>query len=279
MVFDTLETGSESGQPIELYEFRIGSGTPTRYTSSENDVALTVTLETYTALEISRSELTEEINNPSTNQISVRMPADTDFVQQFRTIAPGQRASLTIYRIHRADIGGSEDRVVIFKGTVRNVSFVKNGREAVLQILPITSAMSRQVPRRTYQNLCNHMLYDSRCTLNKDDSSFRLTSTVTAVSNDVITVSGAAAFNALADFFEAGYVEFNNDFRTIVEQSGDDLTLIAPFLNSPLGQSVFVRAGCKHRGVTDCQDKFSNEDNYGGFLYVPSKNPFATGLD
>lgn len=280
MVFNTLETGSESGQPIELYTFRLGNGTPTRYTSSQNEVTLTTTLEVFTPVAIERGNLVEELNNPNTNRLQITLPAGDDWVAQFRNIAPGQRATITIRRLHRADLGGSEDTITIFKGTVRNVSFSKNGRQAVLQVLPITSAMSRPMPRRTYQNLCNHMLYDSRCGILENDPNFRLSNAlVTAVSGDVITVTGAAAFDALADFFEGGFITFGDDYRTVVAQSGDNLTVITPFLSSPDGELVSVNAGCKHRVTTDCLNKFNNLSNYGGFPYVPTKNPFATGLD
>lgn len=278
MTFNANETGVETGQPIELYEFVIGADR-TRMTSSENDVTLTTTLETFEAEAISRGRIVEEVGDPTSNKLEVRLPAAHDFVQQFRSIAPGQRATLTLFRLHRADLGGSEDRTQIFKGTLRNVSYTKDGRVAIIQVLSITSAYSRPTPRRTYQGLCNHMLYDSRCTISKDDPSFRHIGACTGVSGDTITVTGVAAFNALTDFFEAGFVEFNSDFRTVVAQSGDVLTLIAPFLTSPLGSNVIVRAGCKHRISTDCDSKFSNLDNFGGFPYVPKKNPFTSGLD
>lgn len=279
MAYDTIESSVESGQPIELYEFRVGTER-TRLTSSENDVVIPSSLETYVAETISRGEIVDEVVARSSNRLEVRLPAENEFVAQFRSLAPGEFATLTLFRVHRGDLGGSDDRVTVFKGTVRNVSYVDNGRVAVVQVLAITSALSRPVPRRTYQGLCNHMLYDSRCTIDKDDPSFRLISTVTAVSGDVVTVSGANAFSgSFADFFVAGYVEFDNDFRTVVGQSGDDLTLILPFKESPLNQTVIARAGCKHRIVEDCTDKFVNVENFGGFPYVPKKNPFVTGID
>jgi hypothetical protein len=96
----------------------------------------------------------------------------------------------------------------------------------------------------------------------------------------VITVTGASTFNVtFSDFFETGYVEFNGDYRTVVGQSGDDLTLILPFRSSPDGQSVIARAGCKLRIAEDCRDKFNNAERYGGFPYGPLINPFVSGLN
>jgi len=279
MAFATNEEGVETGQPIELYEFHLNI-TTTRLTSAENDVTLPSTAITYTAEAISRGRLLEAINDPSTNRLEVRLPANNDFVEQFRNIAPGQKATLTLYRMHRADLGSGDDRVTIFKGTVRSVSYVQDGREAVLQVLPLTSSYSKPMPRRTFQNGCNHMLYDGLCGIDKDSSSWKYSGTVLSVVGDVVTVSGAGSFSGLSDFFVSGYMEFGNDYRTIVAQSGDALTLMAPFFSPPgVGQTVVCRAGCKGRVTTDCVNKFNNVNNFGGFPFVPKKNPFQTGLD
>jgi len=52
-----------------------------------------------------------------------------------------------------------------------------------------------------------------------------------------------------------------------------------PFSTSPMGQTVKCNKGCKHRVTADCLNRFANTANYGGFPYVPKKNPFQTGLD
>lgn len=278
MSFDANEIGVESGQPIELYQFTLGSS-HTRLTSSENDVTIPSTLETFVAQALTRSNIVQESSDPGSQKLSVRMPASHPLVQQYRNIAPGRRATLTIYRMHRADLGVSDERQTIFKGSIRNVAFADDGRVAVMTVLPVTSAYSKPTPRRTYQGLCSHMLYDARCTINRDDPAFRHDGTVTAVSGDTVTVSGAATFSgALADFFVAGYLEVDGDFRTVVAQSGDVLTIVVPFLESPLGKAVVARAGCKQRAVEDCEDKFNNLVNFGGFPYVPKSNPFETGI-
>jgi uncharacterized phage protein (TIGR02218 family) len=279
MAFETYEEGTEGGQPIELYEFHVGTNI-TRLTSSENDVTLPSTALVYTREAISRGNLREEINDPAANRLEVRMPTDNEFVEQFRSLPPGQKATLTVYRMHRSDLGAGDDKVTIFKGTVRNISYTKDGRIAVVQVLPLTSSYSKVIPRRTFQNGCNHMLYDGKCGISKDSSSWKYSGTVLSVSGDVITVSGAGAFSVLSDFFVSGYMEWESDYRTIVAESGDALTLMVPFFDPPgVGDTVICRAGCKGRLVTDCQNKFSNSVNFGGFVYVPKKNPFRTGLD
>jgi uncharacterized phage protein (TIGR02218 family) len=275
MTFDAQETGLESGEPIELFEFRLGV-LEFNYTSNENDVALLS--RTWVAIPISRGRIIQAVDEQQGDKLDLELPSNNEFIAKFIQIVPGQRATFTLRRYHRNDAGS--EAVTLFKGVLQNVNFTDNGRRAKVQALPLTRAKSRPLPRMTYQNLCNHMLYDSRCKIDKDNASFKKSLTVSAVSGNVLTVTGAGAFGA--DFFEGGYIEFNDDFRQVVEQGGtgnNDLTLRFPFENSPVGEVVICRAGCKHRLITDCQTKFSNVVNFGGFPYVPTKNPFETGLD
>jgi uncharacterized phage protein (TIGR02218 family) len=279
MSYDSFEVSASSGKVIELYEFRI-QDTVTRLTSSENDVYLNSGSIRYAATAMRRSAREVKLGDPSSERLEIRMPSDEPFILQFFSIPPGDIASVTIFRIHRDDIGGAEEVRLEFSGDIHNISYVQEGREAVLQCLPITAATGRQIPRMTYQGLCAWMLYEAGCGINRDDPLYRFDSTVSAVSGDVITVTGASTFNVtFSDFFETGYVEFNGDYRTVVGQSGDDLTLILPFRSSPDGQSVIARAGCKLRIAEDCRDKFNNAERYGGFPYGPLINPFVSGLN
>lgn len=75
-----------------------------------------------------------------------------------------------------------------------------------------------------------------------------------------------------------------DDARLILSQSGDDLQLLLPFPDSILGSTVVILAGCDHT-VTTCDSKFntpsdpqSNVVNFGGFPFVPTKNPFEGGV-
>ena len=64
-----------------------------------------------------------------------------------------------------------------------------------------------------------------------------------------------------------------------------DLLLLLPFPFTIVGQTVEVYAGCDHTAEPCATKFFTTEDpqgnlrNYGGFLFVPTKNPFESGLD
>ena len=203
------------------------------------------------------------------------MPASDPFALNYVDSVPGRRASLTLKRFHRNDLPNPET-IVVFKGTVAGIRFVDDAQTVKLTVIPITAANSRPLPRMCYSNLCNHMLYDARCGIQETAAAWQKTLTCTAASSNVITVPGSGAFGS--DFFEGGFVQCEGDYRLIVDQSGDNLVLFTPFSISPVGKTVKVNAGCKHRLAEDCRDKFNNLVNFGGFPFVPLKNPFEVGI-
>lgn len=270
MSYDDYETSQEAGQPIELYEFYLGS-TYYRYTSNMADV--TIAGATYEAIPISRGNVVAARDDSSRDRIEITMPASALFAQQFIGAVPSRRATVALRRFHRND--PALETIVVFLGTIATARFVDEGATAKMTAIPITTAQSRPIPRQTYQGLCNHMLYDARCQINEASATWRKTLTVTVVTGNVLTIPGADAWGA--DFFVGGIIFFDDDYRLVTAQSGADLQIFTPFRTSPLGRTVRLNAGCKHR-ITDCRDKFSNIENFGGFPFVPLKNPFETGI-
>lgn len=274
MTFEAYEESTETGQPVELYDIRIGAEV---FLYTNNQLPITVSSLTYTPLAISRAKLSLSAEGHSADRLEIRMPGDNAFVRKFVTIVPGKRAILILRRIHRIDAG--LEVIVQYKGAVQSVSFSENADIASLQIAPLTAAKSRQMPRLTYQSLCGHMLYDERCKISDTDPAFEKFLIVEAVTAGglVLQLDGANTFG-FADFFVNGFVEYLGDFRLITAQAGELCTLLLPFNTSPLGIVVRCLAGCKHRGG-DCKNKFDNYINFGGFPMIPTKNIFRTGLD
>ncbi len=102
--------------------------------------------------------------------------------------------------------------------------------------------------------------------------SYRTPGTVLAVTGTTLRV--AAAATQPDGYFVAGLVSTLDGQRMIVGQAGDALTLIAPLPILAAGMSVELFAGCDHATAT-CQARFNNLAHYGGFPFIPGKNPFA----
>lgn len=268
MTFDAFEYSTESARPVELYQFTIGS-TIYRYTSAEDQVSFSS--QTWFPRQISRNN-PDQSSEDRRQQIEVILPSSDTLARRFIAIPPGPNVQLVVTRFHRSDA----EAVILWQGNIISAGYSNDNTICTLVGVTSEAAFDRPVPRFKYQGLCNHVLFDGGCGLDRE--SFKYTGTCTAVSGNTITVSGLLASEG-AGWAVGGYVNFGDqDYRLVVSQSGDVLTLLVPFETSPLNQSVEVFAGCDHTLAT-CNSKFSNVVNYGGFPYVPTLNPFSSGLD
>jgi len=275
MTFANLETSRESGNIVEFYIFTYGP-TVSRFTSYNRDITFSGI--TYTATQISRSKL-QASSEQSVNELKIVVPLDNVIAQQFIASVPGRVGSIQILRAHADD--PAEEAILEFDGFIASVSF-DGDLEATMTCKPKTSIFKRTGPRFTYQGLCNHVLYDSRCKkLRTGDiaGNFTYTGNVISISGSDIDVAGVAAKGA--GWAIGGFVKSpsggDDDSRLVLAQSGDTLTLLLPFSATVLNTAVDVFAGCAH-DITTCLNKFNNVINYGGFAYVPRNNPFNTTL-
>ncbi len=271
MTFAALETSRESGQVLELYTFVFGLET-FRFTSFQRDI--TWQGFAYTSEVISRTN-TEAAVEDSAGQVTITLPLDNPVPQKFIRNVPGQVGSVRILRAHATD--AAEEAIVLFDGFVANVA-LDGELEAKILCNPNTKIFNRTAPRFTYLGLCNHILYDERCKV--DISLFKFTGLVSVVDGNDITVNGAGGVGP-ADNFVGGFSRFPagslDDARMILAQSGDVMTLLLPFAATVIGSDIDLFAGCAH-DLTTCDVKFDAVLEYGGFPFVPRKNPFGTRL-
>lgn len=269
MAFATQETSIEAGQPIELFQFALGS--EVSYFTT-NPTPVTYSAITYIPLEVRREAL-QFSQDTRAESLTITVPASTALVRKFINSVPGQQATLTILRVHRND--GANQLVQFFKGRVLTVGFTLNGLEAEIAVVPITGELANTIPRFVFSQTCNHVLFDQGCTV--ASSLFRHQNEVIGVAGTTISVQGLAAKGT--GWANAGYIALpSGDFRQIIQHTGDDVRVMLPFPSSPLGLTVEVFAGCDH-SIATCKSKFNNVVNFGGYAWVPLKNPFSTGLN
>lgn len=269
MAYGTFEDSAESARPVELYIFVIGTETY-RYTSAEDTVIYSAN--NYLSRQIDRTSPKASSNESGRQQMEITLPTSDPVAARYVGIVPAERASLEIIRFHRGD---APNGVILWNGRIVSAKFEQQGALCRLFSISSEAALSRPIPGRKYQGLCNHTLYNPLCQVVK--ASHKYSGNVSAVSGNTITVDGINAAKG-AGWAIGGTIDHGNDRRLITEQSGDVLTLQLPFQSTPLNQTVDVYAGCDHK-ITVCDSKFSNAINFGGFPYVPTKNPFNTGLD
>lgn len=142
----------------------------------------------------------------------------------------------------------------------------------------IYTSLRRYGLRARFQKSCRHVLYGRGCTLNAAD--FAVAATLDAISGLVLTVPEAAG--QPNGWYAGGMVAAPDGTLSYVsEHVGSSLrlnrvpsTLAAAFAVTGPGLAVTIYPGCAHNYQT-CANKFANDDNYGGFDYIPTKNPMG----
>jgi len=287
MSYSAEETSSETGRPVELYLFEQKEGSAfTAYTSGNAPVVYDG--KTYAPQTISRSNLKLSTKTDS-GALTITVPSDCGFVARYKKGQPPLPDQLTIYRTHLED--ASSEVFEYWKGSVIGVTFSKH--EAKIGTSTIYSHLSRSVPKRTFSFACNHILYDSGCQVGAEShrSDARVASitdggTTLGLSEDADWTGTSLGGNLTSDstYFNGGYCEAEvvggtqrRMLLTVRTTSGLECVLNTPFDDLLLGTSIKFYAGCNH-SVSTCKTKFDNVRNYGGCPFVPTRNPFSTGV-
>lgn len=275
MSYDGIDASVELGKPIELYRFT-NLEEAFNYTSATD--AYTYDNIEYVHRNLTRNE--RDLRSDEPTNLVLRLPADDLFAIRYVAAAPASRDKLVIRSLHLTDIPTPEAKI-IWTGEVTSVSF--EGVEAIVACEPSGAVMRRPIPRRSYSAVCGHVLYDRGCKISESDPAFKFDVEVLAISDASITLVGTGVGAQGADFFVAGFLERGSfERRMVLSQSNDGenqvtLGLLLPFAKLQTGQILTLRAGCDHSAAT-CHAKFNNIANFGGFPWVPTENPFSTGI-
>lgn len=272
MTFQAYETSAQSAAPIELYVFTVGIQT-FRFTSAPTDVTLATQL--YTAVQIERSEIEDTGDIPKA-QVSLDVFRDFPVADLFRVAPPSEVIVIDIYRLHLDD--PDLEKKLLWTGRVLNCEWNAKS-QATLTCESLATSLRRRGLRRLYQRQCPHVLYGPACGLSNTawKTTVTLDSPFSAVSGTTISDPN---IDAQPDgYFAGGYLEWESspgviERRGIRSHVGADIELTHPIVGLVAGATIDLFAGCDHSKAT-CATKFANLVNYGGFPYVPKKNPFG----
>jgi len=264
LTYDAVETSVYEGEPVEVYKFDREGIKIWRYTSADRDVI--VGGDIYLAAPMKRNDI-EGSQDVERTALKITMPADADFPRQFIASPPTDRISAEVRRYHQSD----PEIAFLWVGRVINVEH--HEFEAIVLCESSISSLKRPTLRRIYQTTCPHLLYGPECALVQ--SAWGVDATLAAGTSGVTLVS--SAFSGFAGgYFAGGFVQIvvssNINRAFISAHSGGTLTTGLPLQGAAVGLQVTAFPGCDHSLAT-CASKFSNSLNYGGFPYIPTKNP------
>lgn len=268
MSYDSKEQSVNSGQPYELYLFQTQNQV-WRFTSADVDKSYQGA--TYRPQVISRTN-TSASSEVKGGHIKVVIPKDQAIAQLFIAFIPSTPLTLVIYRGHDGE--PESEMKVAFTGRVLMGRFTTDDT-CELDCAPDTEILKRNIATACFQRPCNRILFDAGCGLVNSD--WRVSGTVQAISADGLTITIASCATKPDGWFNTGYLERGVDRRMIVSHTGSQITLIHPMQGLAGAAAVFVYAGCDHT-YSGCTTKFNNGVNFMGWEWIPSKNPFSSGL-
>lgn len=261
--FNSLERSDQSSRPVELWDLVTPEATY-RYTNSMVEVVYGG--HTYSPVPTMRSERTAgTIDDPPAMVLT--LPRGNAFVQAHAFGVPSQNMTVTITRLQDVYARGW------YTGKIGPIN-VKGDVATVRSSSLLGDPLDGTLPSAQVRRQCNHVLYDDKCTVDRDSAANKKATTVTSVSADGLVVT-VASLGTLGDKVKLGEMvrDADSERRLVIDRSGLDLTLNLPFRALAALEGITLYRGCKH-DLADCDGTHGNAVNFGGHPYIPGANPF-----
>lgn len=258
---------------IDLYRIVEGSRIWT-VTSSDSEVIHNG--EIYLPETISRSNIQTKAEL-SKEKLNVTVSTRSEFGFRWVNVVTDLPITITVFEKNDAIVN------VAWKG--RFVTKKPNGLKIVLIFESIFTSIKRPGLRARFQKSCRFVVYNRGCNLNFHD--FEVFGTPTTINGSVIDIPEAGLESD--GFYNGGLVSApDGSFGYIISHVGTIITMQRPidsltydnnnngygnnYGNIYGGLVISIIPGCDKLRDT-CRLKFDNLDNYGGYSWIPGRNP------
>lgn len=252
---------------VELYRFTEQDSVDV-WTFTSSDARVTYNSEDYLPISINRTG-TEIKNDLAKADLTITLPLDNEMAKRWLKDNGELLVGMTIFKKNKAGVTN-----VIWKG--RLASVVPGMQNLQLKFESIFTSMRRPGLRARYQRSCRHTLYGRGCLIDPDD--YAVTSAVTAVTGGR-TLTCTAASGQPGGYFIGGMLRSPDGLLSfIVDHVGSSITIqrmsysLQQSIDAGFPFDVILYPGCDHSRAT-CISKFNNKLNYGGYDFIPVKNP------
>ncbi len=277
MALNDYETSPERGQPVELYQFVYGTNPGNFYAHTDGESDVIHAGVTYTRLPIERGKISSD-GKLGERELTVKVPISAPVADLFRIYPPPHVVNLTIRQGHLpnpddpAGFAAGENFPVVWVGRV--IAATRDGIECGLTCEALSAGMKRPGLRRHYQYACPLVLYGARCQASKSAATRAVT--VASVTGNRVTLNSGWQGTRPRSAFVGGLFEWTSSFgvesRTILRVQTNTLVLSGPTFGLAAGASASAILGCPHT-FDGCRDLHNNVVNYGGFRFIPGRNP------
>lgn len=265
-MYNDFEYSLDNASPVELY--LITQFTRTWCLTSYHE-DITYNNQVYQSCQIDRGKISQS-KDILKDGLDITLPITHSLSKQFiQDMNDDNTTTITLFRGHIDD--PDKQFIVYWKGRLMATS--PQGSKVTFSCESVFTSIQRPGLRAKYERTCRHPLYSSQCGLVKE--AYRQSAIVTSISSDKrrIVYGGAGAGSG---YFIGGVIENNlNGRRLVLEHDGSGVVVInRPFNNLSIGDNIYLYPGCSHTWF-ECIGKFGNQLNFGGFPFIPDKNPFG----
>lgn len=263
MSYDSLEQSTEDGQPIELYSLESeGGGLAFNYTNWR--APITAFSRTFTPMHSLRNTIDQTNALVAPDATSFYFPLASDVGQWYGGVFSPPTLWVRCWRRHIADV--SYKRLFVGKSD----HFIVKDDVITVEAKPFIQALLHRVMcANKYGLVCNHDLFDNRCTVDRDDHTF--TTEVVAINGQFITLAND---HTPDDALRFGDAIINGEYRMIIRNVSDVIKVRYPYTTINIGDEVTLVRGCDKTKQT-CKNVFDNYDNFGGYPLAPLGNPIS----
>lgn len=260
-MYFNIEDSLDEGAPVELYEFTQGNK-KFSYSSGASDVDYLG--RTFAGLSLTRDSV-KQTSDIFKDSLKLTFPRSNEFAAQYLGFAPEDVTTLCVYRGHYGD----DDFIVYWKGRI--IGAKASGNSIEIECESIFTSIKRPGLRARFEYNCRHTLYQTGCNINREQ--YRHDGIISSITGELtVEISGASI--QPNGYYTGGFlVAPSGATRFLTDHREEAVDLSRPLSELASGMSVTIYPGCDHLKET-CHTKFNNLDNFGGFPYIPQRNPF-----
>jgi phage conserved hypothetical protein BR0599 len=265
MTFSLLDSSRYDGKPIELYRFVRGSRS-WGYTNAQEDIEYQGLVFKQTALRRENVKVTSDIFKDS---LSIDFPANNAIAAD---LLAGTNNGITTLTVLKGNLGDN-DYVTLWKGRVVGAEVREAGKITISGESVYTSVRRLGLSAKFEYN-CRHVLFGASCGVNRE--LVKVTGAITSFDSQVKLIIPAAASKP-SGWFTGGMIYFSNgNVRFITSHTDATIVISIGGVGVGAGTPVTLYPGCDH-SLTTCGNKYSNVRRFGGFPWIPNKNPYGGG--
>lgn len=258
------DTSYISGIPVEMYQIDQGSSTR-RYTTHAKPVSVSGNI--FEPKNITRDAV-ETSDDSFKGTLTLTLPRNDALAVELIGASLEIPMIVTLFRGHLSG-NTAQDVSVYWKGRV--VTTKAQDNEIKIDCESVFTSLKRAGLRARYEKTCRHEVFDKGCRVN--EANFRKEGVISSVNVMDIVITGE---DAPVGYYTAGMVIFPDGTTRLItkHEKAGEITISRPHPAAQSGQRVTLLPGCDH-SISTCKNKFNNYINYGGWPYIPIKNPFG----